>query len=114
MRNLKRNAAVIAATAVIGSVGIGGVMAAQADTTPKAPAGSSVQSVPAGAEETADGPDQGADADPNEPGHQDADESGEAEGVEGAAETADGPDQGADATPDVPGHQDADESGEAN
>jgi hypothetical protein len=114
MRNIRRNAAVIAATAVIGTVGIGGVMAAQADTTPKAPAGSSVQSGPAGDEETADGPDQGPDANPNEPGHQDADESGETEGLEGAEETSDGPDQGADANPNEPGHQDADESGETN
>ena len=109
MRNIKRNAALIAASAVIGALGIGGVMSAQADTATKAPASSSVQSGPTGAEETADGPDHGPDANPNEPGHQDADESGEAEG---AHETADGPDHGPDANPNEPGHQDANESGE--
>ncbi|MEK6974911.1 MAG: hypothetical protein AABY18_01050 [Candidatus Thermoplasmatota archaeon] len=48
------------------------------------------------------------DADPNEAGHQDADESGDAaETAEGAE---DGPDQGPDADPNEPGHQDADDS----
>ncbi|MFC5727867.1 MULTISPECIES: hypothetical protein [Nocardioides] len=112
MGSIRRNAALIAAAAVVGSLGIGGVMAAQADSNTHAPASSSVvQSGSNGAEEKADGPDQGPDANPNEPGHQDADESGEAEG---AAETADGPDQGVDANPHLPGHQDANESGEAN
>ncbi len=124
MRNIKRNAAVIAAGAVIASVGIGGVMTAQADNTPahQSPANLSVQNSGADeAEETSDGPDQGADANPNEPGHQDANESGEADGPDGAEgpegdeaeETSDGPDQGADANPNEPGHQDADENGEA-
>ncbi len=73
MRNVKRNAALIASAAVIASVGIGGVMAAQAHSSN----GSSDQT--SEVEETSDGPDQGPDADPNEPGHQDADESGETE-----------------------------------
>lgn len=134
MSNIKRNLALIGSTAVIASVGIGGVMAAQADTG-TAPSHSAVQkSETPEVGETEDGPDQGPDANPNEPGHQDADETGEAaegaeqaddtetadgaEGAEGAeqaddTETADGPDQGPDANLNEPGHQDADETGES-
>lgn len=86
MRNLKRNAAITGAAAILAVLGLGGAIAAQAsDTT--APivqqsdrageAGDATQVK--GAEEVNDGPDQGPDADPNEPGHQDADESGETE-----------------------------------
>jgi hypothetical protein len=123
MSNIKRNLALIGATAVIASVGIGGVMAAQADTgtSPSHPAVQKSGTAEVG--ETADGPDQGPDANANEPGHQDANETGEADeapgtekadGAEGAegAETADGPGQGPDANPNEPGHQDANETGE--
>ncbi|MGK2880604.1 MAG: hypothetical protein ACSLE6_07345 [Mycobacterium sp.] len=119
MRNLKRNAAITGAAAILAAFGVGGVVAAQASDSP-APV---VQQTDGdgevddateveGAEEANDGPDQGPDANPNEPGHQDADESGETEGAEGAEEANDGPDQGPDTNPNEPGHQDADESGE--
>jgi len=75
MRNLKRNAALIASTAVIASAGVGGVMAAQANSSSSGD--STDESSQTDVEETSDGPDQGPDANPNEPGHQDADESGE-------------------------------------
>ena len=124
----RRNAAVLAAAAVVGGLGIGGLATANATSGDTGPAPSQVQPVDQsdgdgeandateieGAEEANDGPDQGPDANPDEPGHQDADESGEAEGPEGAEEANDGPDQGPDANPDEPGHQDADESGETN
>ena len=113
MRNIRRNAALIASTAVIASVGIGGVMAAKANDS-TSPDKSTVQTPGNGAEETSDGPDQGPDANLNEPGHQDANESGEADEADGAEETSDGADQGPDANPNEPGHQDADESGEGN
>jgi len=119
MRNIRRNAALIASTAVIASVGIGGVMAAKANDS-TSPDKSTVQTPGNGAEETSDGPDQGPDANPNEPGHQDANESGEADEADGAEEAdgakeADGPDQGRpDANLNEPGHQDANESGEAD
>ena len=79
MSSIRRNLALITSSAVIASVGIGGVMAAQADN-PAAPNQPSVEhSDEGGADEVEDGPDQGPDADLNEPGHQDADESGESE-----------------------------------
>ncbi len=79
MRNLKRGAAVIGATAVIAAAGLGGVMSAQA-TPSNGPDKTSVEE-PESSEvaEVDDGPNQGPDANPNEPGHQDADESGESE-----------------------------------
>ena len=125
MRNIKRNTALVGASAIIAAFGVGGVMTAHASTGQDSGSTSVVQKgtekeAPEGSEaaETDDGPDVGPDANPNEPGHQDADESGEAEGPEGAegaeaAETNDGPDVGPDANPNEPGHQDADESGEA-
>jgi hypothetical protein len=122
MRNLKRNAALGGAAALLAALGFGGVVSAQAaphDTTApvvqKSDGGGEANDAtqPPGAEEAKDGPDQGPDANPNEPGHQDADETGEPEGVEGAQEANDGPDQGPDANPNEPGHQDADETGEA-
>ena len=125
MRNLKRNAAITGAAAILAALGIGGAVTAQAAPRPgpdraavrRRRRGRDATEVE-GAEEANDGPDQGPDANPNEPGHQDADESGETEGVEGSAEGAeeanDGPDQGPDANPNEPGHQDADESGETS
>ena len=87
MRNLKRNAAITGAAAILAALGIGGAVTAQA--TPQNPAPAVQQSdgdgevddatEVEGAEEANDGPDQGPDANPNEPGHQDADESGETE-----------------------------------
>ena len=74
MRNIKRNAALVGASTIIAAFGVGGVMTAQASTGPDT-GGSSVVQKDA---ETNDGPDVGPDANPNEPGHQDADESGEA------------------------------------
>ena len=122
MRNIKRNVAVIGAGAVIAGFGIGGVMTAQAATSTQGSDTSVVQTDtrkgegPEGTEaaESDDGPDVGPDANPNEPGHQDADESGEAESSEGteAAESGEA-DDGPDANPNEPGHQDADESGES-
>ncbi len=87
MRNLKRNAAITGAAAILAALGVGGVVNAQASTHNPAPI---VQQSDGdgevddaaeveGTEEANDGPDQGPDANPNEPGHQDADESGEAE-----------------------------------
>lgn len=94
----KRTFAAIAATAVVGAIGIGGLATANAATTPPSHAnttnGPEIQApedteapegneVAEGADE-ADGPDQGPDANPTAPGHQDADESGESEAT-GAA-----------------------------
>ena len=85
MRNLKRNAAITGAAAILAALGIGGAVTAQA-ATPNNPAPIVQQSDGDGevddaieAEEANDGADQGPDANPNEPGHQDADESGETE-----------------------------------
>jgi hypothetical protein len=114
MRNLKRNAAITGAAAILAALGIGGAVTAQATTNDPAPI---VQQSDGDGEvddasevgEANDGAAQGPDANLNEPAHQDADESGETEGAE---EANDGPDQGPDADPNEPGHQDADESGE--
>ena len=88
MRNLKRNAAITGAAAILAALGIGGAVTAQA--SPSSPAPVVQQSDGDGevddatevegaeeAEEADDGPNQGPDANPNEPGHQDADETGE-------------------------------------
>ena len=91
MRNLKRNAAVISAGAVLAALGLGGVVSAQAADTANPPRNPVVQQSDGDgevndaaegpekdeAQEAEDGPNQGPDANPNEPGHQDADESGE-------------------------------------
>ena len=84
MKNLKRNAAITGAAAILAAVGIGGVVTAQASTDPppvveQSDGDGEVEDSTEveGAEEADDGPDQGPDADPNEEGHQDADESGE-------------------------------------
>ncbi|HET7734585.1 MAG TPA: hypothetical protein VFK52_01300 [Nocardioidaceae bacterium] len=119
MRNLKRNVAISGAAAILAAIGLGGAVAAQAadNPSPTVQQPSNGQAVDTsteanGAEDASDGPNQGPDANPNEPGHQDADESGETEGAEGAEDASDGPNQGPDANPNEPGHQDADESGE--
>ena len=85
MRNLKRNVAITGAAAILAALGIGGAVTAQA--FPNSPAPIVQQSdgdgeaddatEVEGAEEANDGPNQGPDANPKEPGHQDADESGE-------------------------------------
>ena len=87
MKNLKRNVAITGAAAILAALGIGGAVTAQA--APTSPTHSVQQSngdgevndatEVEGAEEANDGPNQGPDANPNEPGHQDADESGETE-----------------------------------
>jgi len=85
MRNLKRNAAITGAAAILAALGIGGVVTAQATTHNPAPIvqqsdgdGEVDDAIEVeGVEEANDGPDQGPDANPNEPGHQDADEAGE-------------------------------------
>jgi hypothetical protein len=117
MRNLKRNVALVGATGVIAAAGLGGVMSAQANTsTSGTPSVQNTEAPETGAAD--DGPNQGPDANPSEPGHQDADESGDAQGTEGTGKgaeksgTEDGPDQGPDANPNEPGHQDADGYGE--
>jgi hypothetical protein len=117
MRNLKRNAAVTGAAAILAALGIGGAVTAQASTNDPAPIvqQSDDATEVEGTEEADDGANQGPDANPNEPGHQDADESGETEGAEeaeGTEEADDGPNQGPDANPNEPSHQDANESGE--
>ncbi|KQW43953.1 hypothetical protein ASC77_21400 [Nocardioides sp. Root1257] len=100
MKNLRRNAALVAAIAVIGAVGIGGVMTATADSprgsghsqTEKSDGDGEVDDATevgevdgAGEAETNDdATDTGPDANPNEPGHQDASDAGDGDG-----ETAD-------------------------
>ncbi len=81
MRNLKRNAAITGAAAILAALGIGGAVTAQASTHNPAPIvqQSDGNGEVEGAEEANDGPNQGPDANLNEPGHQDADESGETE-----------------------------------
>ncbi|HWI42205.1 MAG TPA: hypothetical protein VNS81_01195 [Nocardioides sp.] len=92
----RRNAAVIAAAAVVGGLGIGGLATANADSGHTGPTPSQMQ--------PADQSD----------GDGEANDATEVEGIEGAEEANDGPDQGPDANPTEPGHQDADESGETN
>jgi len=87
MRNLKRNVAITGAAAILAAMGIGGVVTAQASTIPPASvvqtsdAGGEVADATGveGVEEANDGPNQGPDANANEAGHQDADETGETE-----------------------------------
>lgn len=97
MDKRNRYLALVGSTALIAALGVGGAMTAQADTGTTPDSGQSEEG------EMSDGPNVGPDADPNEPGHQDADESGE--------ETETGPDTdtntGPDADPSEPGHQDA-------
>ncbi|MEJ7834268.1 MAG: hypothetical protein WKF79_15245, partial [Nocardioides sp.] len=72
MRNLKRNAAITGAAAILAALGVGGVLSAQASTQDPAPI---VQKSDGdgevddatedeGTEEANDGPDQGPDANP--------------------------------------------------
>ncbi len=85
MNNTKRNVAITGAAAILAALGIGGAVTAQA--SPSSPAPIVQQSdgdgevddatEVEGVEEDDDGPDQGPDANPDEPGHQDADETGE-------------------------------------
>ena len=112
MRNLKRNVAVVGASAIIAALGLGGVMSAQASNVP-APSRTSQVHTETAAEspEANDGPDVGPDANPNEPGHQDANQKDEAAGESDSAKD-DGPNVGPDANANEPGHQDADESGD--
>ena len=101
MRITKKQAIAAAAAgsviALLGSTGI--AVAASSDTAPSAPGvSSSTISDPAttvlpgseiAAEGVDDGADQGPDANPNEPGHQDADEADDAtEGPENASDDA--------------------------
>jgi hypothetical protein len=65
-------------------------------------------------ESASDGPDVGSDANPNEPGHQDADDANEADEANEAEDASDGPDSGPDANADEPGHQDADDANGAD
>ena len=76
----KRIAAAVGASGLLAALGFASVGAAQADTTNPGTATSST-GAESGAEveeSSSDGPDQGPDANPNEPGHQDADSSGDA------------------------------------
>ena len=89
MKNLKRSAAITGATAILAALGIGGAVAAQATAHDPAPTvqqsdgdgevddATEVEGVDE-VDEVDDGPNQGPDVNPDEPGHQDADESGEA------------------------------------
>ena len=133
MKKITRKAAVTTTAVLLAGLGVGGTVAAQAysgqpavvqqTSVEQSDGDGEVDPATEAADETEaveenDGPDLGPDANPNEPGHQDADESGEAEGPEQedgteAVEENDGPDQGPDANPNEPGHQDADESGES-
>ena len=81
MRNLKRNAAIAGAAAILAALGVGGAVTAQASTNDPAPIvqQSEGDGEVEGAEEAADGPNQRPADNPNEPGHQDAAESGETE-----------------------------------
>jgi hypothetical protein len=92
----RRNAAVLAAAAVVGGLGIGGLASANAHSGDTGPALRQVQ------------PSEQSDGDGE------ADDATEVEGTDGAEEANDGPDQGPDANPNEPGHQDADESGETS
>lgn len=113
-------------------------MSAHANTT-SPPSHAQVQKA-AGSEkagetpETSDGADVGPDANPNEPGHQDANQQGqdanqqgpdanqkggaanEKGGASGESKSAtdDGPNVGPDANPTEPGHQDAGQSGDTS
>lgn len=96
MDKRKRYLALVGSAALIAALGVGGAMTAQANAGDAPDGGQSETG------ETSDGPDVGPDANSSEPGHQDADESGE------ESETADDDtNTGPDADPSEPGHQDA-------
>ncbi|GAA1807852.1 hypothetical protein GCM10009795_061320 [Nocardioides hankookensis] len=96
MKHLKRNAALVAATAVIAAVGIGGVMTATADS----PRGSGHSQT-----EKSDGDGEIDD---------DGTEVGEVDGAEEAETNDDATDTGPDANPNEPGHQDASDAGDGD
>lgn len=116
MTNRRRNIAIIAAGAAVAAVGFGGVMSASADTGSSTNGDATVnQSAQGDEQEVSDGPNEGPDAIPNEPGHQDASDAGdESDSAESDGETSDGPNQGPDANPNEPGHQDASDAGDGN
>lgn len=84
MRTSKRTTIIGSVAAGLAALGIGGAVAAQATAEPNSVVQQSdgdgeTNDAAEGDEEANDGPDQGPDANPNEPGHQDADETGETE-----------------------------------
>ena len=84
MRTSKRTTIVASVAAALAALGVGGAVAAQATAEPSSVVQQSdgdgeTNDAAEGVEEANDGPDEGTDANPNEPGHQDADESGETE-----------------------------------
>src|SRR5262245_61207559 len=111
MRNLRRNAAIVAVTTVLAGLGIGGAVAhASSGHSDRGPA--QTEQSDGDGETNDDATDQGPDANPNEPGHQDASDAGDAEGD---GETNDDvTDQGPDANPNEPGHQDASDPGDGD
>ena len=89
LTGMRRNVAVLSAAAIVGALGIGGVMTAQADssgsgsgshtTTDKSDGDGEVpdaQEQGSDGEANDDAGDTGPDANPNEPGHQDASDTG--------------------------------------
>jgi hypothetical protein len=107
--NIKRNTAVIVAAATVGALGIGGLVAANADSgtspnhsrvtthTEKSDGDGEVPDSQEGSdgETNDDATDTGPDANPNEPGHQDAsDNQGDTEEPDGAGEVPDSQEQG--------------------
>ncbi len=105
MANIKRNLAIAAAAGVVVALGFGGVMSANASSAPAQDEGT----------EVSDGPNVGPDANANEPGHQDASDTGDAaeESAASESETNDGPNVGPDANANEPGHQDASDAGDS-
>lgn len=77
MRNLKRNAALVGASAIVAALGLGGVMSAQASNSPAPEHSQVTKDSSEEGPETNDGPNVGPDANPDEPGHQDANETAE-------------------------------------
>ena len=103
MSRVRRSVAVIGSGAVLAALGLGGVMTAQADTSVP-PSGNPTAEAESEGAEVEDGPDVGRDANPNEPGHQDADDANdEASENEADSDVNTGP----DSDPNEPGHQDA-------
>ena len=98
MRNLKRNAAIAGAAAVLAALGVGGTVAAHASSGHSAVV------------QKSDGDGEAKDSnEANEASETEGDgEAKDANEVEGVDEGNQGP----DANPNEPGHQDADETGE--
>lgn len=105
MTNMKRSLAIAAVAGVVAALGFGGVMSANASSAPAQGEGT----------EVSDGPNVGPDVNPNEPGHQDASDAGDAaeESAESESKADDGPNVGPDANPNEQGHQDADDAGDS-